>query len=205
MGRSPHELNARIATVKDRIDAAKARIREVLSTHVEKEQLTPATDHSRLRETLLFLHAEVERWQSALAELEWVAAPAKDDLPRIAVSKGELVDRISILRIKVEKVKDEAKLAHARRELDALMEQLLFDVTPGTELFDELEGINRQLWETEDILRDKERRQEFDAEFVAHARRVYKLNDRRGRLKNRINEVTGSSLVEVKHYADYPA
>lgn len=125
---------------------------------------------------------------------------------RIPVSVGELLDKISILRIKSRRLSDPDKLANVRRELDALTatwgEAGSEDATVR-ELRDELEGVNEELWEIEDAIREKEARQEFDDEFVSLARSVYLTNDRRSGIKRALNLHLGSELVEEKSYADY--
>lgn len=127
----------------------------------------------------------------------------------VPISVGELLDKITILEIKAERIADPAKLANIRVELEALdrlRRALPFD-RPGIRraeiaaLVAELGQVNRRLWEVEDLLRDCERAQEFGAEFIRLARSVYKENDLRARLKRRLNEETGSELVEEKSYS----
>ena len=126
-------------------------------------------------------------------------------LVRVPVSVGELLDKISILRIKTQRITDAAKVANVRRELDALdAEVAAMDV--DRELVDgfleELEEINGELWVIEDDIRACEARHEFGEEFIRLARAVYRTNDVRARIKKRANEATGSELTEEKSYVD---
>ncbi len=116
----------------------------------------------------------------------------------ITVSVGEVWDKSSILLIKMQKIKDESKLAHVRYELSQ-MPALDFQHP----LFKELRRVNERLWEVEDSLRVKEARKQFDAEFVELARAVYITNDRRAEIKKQINEDFHSPIHEVKDYVAY--
>jgi hypothetical protein len=125
---------------------------------------------------------------------------------RVPVSPGELLDKITILRIKSSRMRDASKLANVRTELEAL-EQLwnaspyaAIDVTSDVGA---LLAVNERLWTIEDDIRDKERALAFDAEFVRLARAVYIENDERAAIKRRLNVRLGSSLVEEKSYAEY--
>ena len=127
---------------------------------------------------------------------------------RIPVSVGELIDKITILEIKSERIKDPAKLANVRRELDLL--RATWDESPLSAhdvvgLRADLKQVNETLWEIEDFIRVKEAEQSFDEQFVEFARAVYVNNDRRAALKRSLNELTGSTLVEEKDYPDYAA
>lgn len=125
-------------------------------------------------------------------------------MPLLApISVGELFDKISILELKAEAIAEPAKLANVRRELAALDALRRRSVAPLPELdalYGELCGINRRLWRIEDELRECERAGRFDDRFVALARSVYRENDRRAAVKRRINELTGSEIVEEKAY-----
>lgn len=122
----------------------------------------------------------------------------------IPVSYGELLDKVTILRIKLNRIKDQDKLANVSKEL-RLLEEVC--TKSGINLSDlpiqELEEINTALWDIEDAIRDKERKREFDEEFVQLARSVYKINDRRFEVKLKINKRYSSSLVEEKSYQPY--
>lgn len=125
----------------------------------------------------------------------------------IEISPGELLDKISILELKLLRIKDEEKLRNIQKEFDTLNPQVV-------ELFEkhdsqlqnhylELANINGQLWDIEDWIRDCEREKRFDAEFIQLARSVYVTNDRRSDVKKIINTITGSELVEEKSYKEY--
>jgi uncharacterized protein YukE len=124
----------------------------------------------------------------------------------IPISPGELLDKITILRIKVARIQDAAKLANVKREL-SLLEQTWKDSGASTHdvSLDEraLENVNERLWDIEDRIRDKEARQTFDREFIELARAVYISNDERAAIKKRINLHLGSLLVEEKSYKQY--
>lgn len=124
----------------------------------------------------------------------------------VPVSFGELIDKITILEIKSERIADVAKLVNVKRELELLLrawrENEASQVDIGTE-WRELRGVNERLWEIEDKIRLKEKAQAFDAEFVELARSVYIENDERAQVKKRINQALGSTLVEEKSYQDY--
>ncbi|MBI1683595.1 DUF6165 family protein [Caulobacter hibisci] len=122
------------------------------------------------------------------------------------ISAGELVDKITILRVKAARIGDAAKEANVRKEL-ALLEGIATEkLTPSAELdrlTAELTEINAALWDIEDGKRACERRQDFGSEFVELARRVYKDNDKRAAVKRQINALTGSEIVEEKSYKPY--
>lgn len=124
----------------------------------------------------------------------------------VPTSVGELLDKISILEIKEERISDPSKLQNVRTELAALRRvrdtRVLMDAALER-LCDDLKGVNATLWDVEDELRDCERLQQFDTRFIELARSVYHTNDRRAALKKQMNQHTGSSLVEEKSYASY--
>ena len=125
----------------------------------------------------------------------------------VPLSPAELLNKITILRIKVARIQDAAKLANVKREL-ALLEQTWKDSGAAAVhdvALDEraLENVNERLWDIEDRIRDKEARQTFDREFIELARAVYICNDERAAIKKRINLLLGSSLVEEKSYKQY--
>jgi hypothetical protein len=118
------------------------------------------------------------------------------------VSVGELLDKISILRIKRRKIANLSKLGHVQKELDVLT-GVAANLGSYEAFVDELQKVNAELWEVEDAIRVKDRRQEFDEEFIELARSVYRLNDQRFELKNRANEHFGSDIVEQKSYEKF--
>jgi hypothetical protein len=124
---------------------------------------------------------------------------------RVPISPGELLDKITILRIKSQRMSDAQKLANVRLELDAL--QATWAAAGADADIDAdiaaLLAVNERLWVIEDAIRDKERAQAFDAEFIRLARAVYVENDERALIKRRINVALGSSIIEEKSYASY--
>ena len=124
----------------------------------------------------------------------------------VAISPGELLDKITILRIKVARIVDAGKVANVRLELD-LLEKTWQD--SGCAAFDvahderALQDVNERLWDVEDLIREKEAKQTFDREFIDLARAVYVSNDERAAIKKRINLQLGSRLVEEKSYKPY--
>ncbi len=125
---------------------------------------------------------------------------------QVSVSLGELVDKITILRIKSKKITESSKLEFIHKELSILEESLkdlnLEDATMKSFLTD-LEAVNTDLWEIEDKIREKEFKKAFDNEFIELARKVYITNDKRFLIKNNCNETFGSALKEVKSYEKY--
>ncbi len=123
----------------------------------------------------------------------------------IEASIGELLDKLTILAIKKERIADEQKLVHIDKEFSALSEKAgqFLESKEVAEIFEELKKVNSDLWTIEDDLREMESRKDFGPEFVEKARSVYFTNDRRFELKNRINLATGSSIREQKGYKKY--
>jgi hypothetical protein len=124
----------------------------------------------------------------------------------VPVSFGELLDKIAILQIKSERMKDEAKLANVRKELAALESTWMAHPAAGLDIVRlraELKAVYERLWVIEDDIRIKEKAQAFDAEFIELARSVYFENDERARIKKDINLALGSAYVEEKSYQDY--
>jgi Family of unknown function (DUF6165) len=125
---------------------------------------------------------------------------------RVPLSPGEMLDKITILRIKSKRMSDAQKLANVRLELRALEDtwsgSAYAKIDVASEV-DALQAVNERLWVIEDDIRDKERAQAFDAEFIRLARAVYFENDERAAIKRRINLKLGSAIVEEKSYADY--
>jgi hypothetical protein len=121
----------------------------------------------------------------------------------VPVSPGELIDKITILRLKVERIGDAAKRANVAHELtilSALAAQAVPRVAGLDAMETELQEINAALWDIEDAIRAADARGDFGAEFVALAQAVYRTNDRRAAVKRRINLLLGSAIVEEKSY-----
>jgi hypothetical protein len=124
----------------------------------------------------------------------------------VPISPGELIDKITILEIKSQRMTDAAKLHNVRTELNLLSETWKVSPFSATDISTEWAGlrdVNARLWDIEDRIRDKERDGLFDAEFIELARAVYVTNDERAAIKKQINTKLGSALVEEKSYADY--
>lgn len=121
------------------------------------------------------------------------------------MSIGELLDKITILNIKRVMVSDLEKVANVKRELMELMDMgsTFLSQPKVEELYDRLMVVNKNLWDVEDQLRKMELEKKFDEDFILKARSVYQLNDRRYQIKNEINILLGSDILEVKQYVDY--
>ncbi len=131
---------------------------------------------------------------------------------KINVSNGELLDKVTILKLKLENIKDEEKRKHVRNEHDALVGEMMVltdsiqDKNKESEylkLYDSLFEVNNKLWMLEDRIREKEKRNIFDQDFIDIARAIYYTNDVRANIKREINNLTDSDFVEVKDYLEY--
>ena len=126
--------------------------------------------------------------------------------PQVPISWGELFDKITILQIKLENLTSKNALENVELELRKL-QSIVTQNGPKTmetiQLEGELSQINQQLWGIEDKIRDKERANSFDDEFIQLARSVYITNDERSRIKRKINDMLESEIVEEKSYAEY--
>ena len=125
---------------------------------------------------------------------------------RVPVSPGEVLDKITILEIKSERMDDPAKVANVLVELALLRETWSKAVAEDDvirEIHAQLKEINEALWEIEDDIRDKERAREFDQRFIELARSVYFTNDQRSEVKKKLNLHLGSQIIEEKSYQDY--
>lgn len=124
----------------------------------------------------------------------------------VPTAPGELIDKLTILRLKEERIADPAKVANVRVEKDALMQTADAHVPASAELsalWEELYQINADLWVIEDDIRDCEMAKDFGEEFIRLARAVYITNDKRADIKKKINLLLGSALIEEKSYADH--
>jgi transcriptional regulator of nitric oxide reductase len=124
----------------------------------------------------------------------------------VPVSPGEVLDKITILEIKSERMSDPEKVANVKIELGLLQETWASSVRENgviKDLHTQLKKINEALWEIEDDIRDKERAKEFDERFIELARSVYFTNDRRSQVKKDLNLHLGSQIIEEKSYQDY--
>ena len=125
---------------------------------------------------------------------------------QVPVSVGEVLDKITILQIKLAHISDATKRANIQNELDALLPLVAGDAFTTDQmqgLMAELKAVNEALWDIEDDIREKEAAKSFDAEFIRLARAVYVTNDKRAEIKKQINLATGSALVEEKSYESY--
>ena len=122
---------------------------------------------------------------------------------KIEVSNGELIDKLTILEIKLHKIRNENKRANIQKEYNLLKEASEGIKGEISSLYDKLLEINQKLWNIEDRIRELERRKDFGSEFIETARAVYHNNDQRAKIKHEINQITGSDLVEEKSYEDY--
>ena len=125
---------------------------------------------------------------------------------QVPVSVGEVLDKVTILQIKLAHISDPNKRVNIQNELDALLPLMAGDGFTTDEmqgLMAELKSVNEALWDIEDDIREKEAAKSFDAEFIKLARAVYVTNDKRAEIKKQINLATGSALIEEKSYESY--
>tara|TARA_Y200000002_G_C22488285_1_gene581860 strand:- start:432 stop:815 length:384 start_codon:yes stop_codon:yes gene_type:complete len=125
---------------------------------------------------------------------------------KVVLSVGELIDKITILQLKMKFIKNKKQLKNIKTELDTLKPLLKENNLETPEInrhFSELYEINLELWKIEDEIREKERQTDFGSEFVSLARSVYFTNDKRAEIKKKLNLISGSELIEEKSYAKY--
>jgi hypothetical protein len=122
---------------------------------------------------------------------------------KIEVSNGELVDKLSILEIKLNRIQDSEKLKNIRKEYSLLERAASLIINRDDPLYRQLLDINQKLWEIEDRIRELEKKKDFGTEFIETARMVYFNNDIRAKIKQEINLKTNSDLFEEKSYEDY--
>jgi len=139
-------------------------------------------------------HQNIQRTQTSMKEI------------LIPISPGELLDKITILRIKADRIEDTDKLANVQKELemlDAVWSEAVVHDDTIRQLTAELTSINESLWDIEDDIREEERHRRFGERFIELARSVYVTNDKRAEAKKKINLHLGSAIVEEKSYQDY--
>lgn len=122
---------------------------------------------------------------------------------KIEVSNGEIIDKLTIIQIKLERIKDEEKLKNLQNEYNILAEASSAILDTSDDLYKALFEVNCELWDIEDHIRDLERIKDFGHDFVETARAVYIKNDKRSELKREINIRTSSGLFEEKSYEKY--
>jgi len=122
---------------------------------------------------------------------------------KIEVSNGEIIDKLTIIQIKLERIHDKAKRINLQNEYDELFKVSSDIISTSDVLYKSLYEVNCELWDIEDHIRDLERNKDFGADFIATARAVYIKNDRRSELKRQINIKTSSDLMEEKSYEKY--
>jgi len=126
--------------------------------------------------------------------------------PKVQISWGELIDKITILEIKVQRLNSKTASENVRRELrslDSLANQIIAERPDLEPLKQQLKSVNQALWDIEDKIRAKEAAKSFDQQFIDLARSVYMNNDKRGDLKRQINALLNSEMVEEKQYTSY--
>ena len=122
---------------------------------------------------------------------------------KIEVSNGEIVDKLTIIQIKLERIKDKAKLVNLQKEYDELIGISNSIISIKDPLYTALYNVNCELWDIEDHIRDLEREKNFGSDFIETARAVYFRNDKRSEIKREINIRTSSGLIEEKSYEKY--
>ena len=133
---------------------------------------------------------------------------ANSNTTLVEISPGELIDKITILEIKAERIADDGKLANVRYALDRLSETRVATLAMSPELkrlWEELGTVNLALWEIEDDIRQCEAKQDFGPRFIELARAVYRTNDRRAAIKKEIDLLFGSAMTDEKSYETYEA
>lgn len=122
---------------------------------------------------------------------------------KIEVSNGEIIDKLTIVQIKLERIKDEEKLSNLHKEYTELKNASASILSQSDPLYKALYEINSRLWDIEDRIRELERTKDFGEEFISTARSVYLNNDKRSEIKRQINIKTSSDLIEEKSYEKY--
>jgi hypothetical protein len=122
---------------------------------------------------------------------------------KVEVSNGEIIDKLTIIRIKLERITDKVKLVNLKKEYDELLSVSSAIINTADPLYTALYDVNCELWDIEDKIRDFEKRKDFGDDFISTARSVYFKNDKRSELKREINIKTSSGLIEEKSYEKY--
>jgi hypothetical protein len=122
---------------------------------------------------------------------------------KIEVSNGEIIDKLTIIQIKLERIKDKVKQVNLQKEYNELIEASSSIIGISDPLYKSMYDVNCELWDIEDHIRDLERKKDFGNDFIATARTVYIKNDKRSELKREINIKTSSGLIEEKSYEKY--
>lgn len=122
---------------------------------------------------------------------------------KIEVSNGEIADKLTIIELKKERIKDRTKLENLEKEYKVLNEAIEKIIDKSHPFYLELYELNSRLWDIEDHIRDLERNKDFNDDFIRTSRSVYFTNDKRSEVKRKINELTGSALTEEKSYEAY--
>jgi hypothetical protein len=122
---------------------------------------------------------------------------------KIEISNGEIIDKLTIIQIKLERIKDKVKIVNLQKEYNVLFKASSSIIATSDPLYISLYEVNCELWDIEDRIRDLERNKNFGSDFVSTARAVYIKNDKRSELKREINIRTASGLIEEKSYEKY--
>jgi len=122
---------------------------------------------------------------------------------KIEVSNGEIIDKLTIIQIKLKRIKDKAKQVNLQKEYNELIKASSSILNTSDPLYESLYDVNCELWDVEDHIRDLERKKDFGNDFISAARAVYIINDKRSELKREINIKTSSGLIEEKSYEKY--
>ena len=122
---------------------------------------------------------------------------------KIEVSNGEIIDKLTIIQIKLERIKDKVKIVNLQKEYNVLFKASTSIIATSDPLYKSLYEVNCELWDIEDHIRDLERNKEFGNDFISTARAVYIKNDKLSELKREINIKTASGFIEEKSYEKY--
>jgi hypothetical protein len=122
---------------------------------------------------------------------------------KIEVSNGEIIDKLTIIQLKLERIKDKSKQVNLKKEYEVLFEASSSIISTSDPLYKALYDVNNELWDIEDHIRDLERKKDFGDDFITTARAVYIKNDKRSEIKREINIITSSGLMEEKSYEKY--